>query len=105
MNAMTYLTTKDVYTNSSLEIFNDQPIPSDYYDILKDDDENGNNIPVTPVYNALPENEGGEDEVVPNDEDINDKIIFDDYDSLASAIDPSDTKLWKFKECTKKKKR
>ena len=92
--------------------FNDQPIPSDYFNFLNDDDEDDdddddgdeyddggeydddddydyiNNIPVTPVYNALLDNKGVEDAVVPNDEDINDKIIIDDNDSLASDIEP-----------------
>ena len=33
--------------------FNDQPIPSDYYNSLNNDDENGNNVPSTPVDDAL----------------------------------------------------
>ena len=38
--------------------FNDQPIPSDYYNFLNDydDDDDGNNFPGTPVVDALPEN-------------------------------------------------
>ena len=34
--------------------FNDQPIPSDYYNLLNDDSDNGNNIPGTPVDGTLP---------------------------------------------------
>ena len=69
--------------------FNDQPIPSDYYNFLKDDDDDGNNVPINPVYNDLPENEGVEDEVMTNNEDINNYIIIiDDDDSLAPDIDP-----------------
>ena len=33
--------------------FNDQPIPSNYYDFLNDEDDDGNNIPVTTVDDAL----------------------------------------------------
>ena len=46
---------------------NDQPIPSKYYNILNDDDDNGNNIPGTPVENSLTENEWVEDAIVSND--------------------------------------
>ena len=46
--------------------FNDQPIPSDYYNLLKNDNNDGNNVPGTPFYNALSENEGVEDTVVKN---------------------------------------
>ena len=85
-----------------LGYFNDQPIPSNYYNILNDDDDYGNNITGTPVDNALLDNELVEDAVVPNDEDINYEIIIDDDDSLASDIDPppppKKTKFWKFKE-------
>ena len=38
--------------------FNDQPIPYDYYNLLNDDNENGINIPGTPVGDPLLENEG-----------------------------------------------
>ena len=31
--------------------FNDQPIPSNYYNFLNDDNNDGNNIPVNPVDN------------------------------------------------------
>ena len=51
--------------------FNDQPIPSNYYNVLNDDDEIGNNIPGTPVGNAPTDNKGVEDAVMPNIEDIN----------------------------------
>ena len=36
--------------------FNDQPIPSNYYNFLNDDDDDGNNIPGTPVGDVLPDN-------------------------------------------------
>ena len=52
-------------------------------------DDVGNNIPGTPVYDALPDNKVVEDAVIPNYEDINnDIIIIDDDDRLASDIDP-----------------
>ena len=51
--------------------FNDQSIPSDYYSFLSNDDENDNNVPGTPVDDALPDNKGVEDVVLPNDKDIN----------------------------------
>ena len=41
--------------------FNDQPIPSDYYNFLNDDDDDGNNIPCTPIDDVLPDNEVVED--------------------------------------------
>ena len=84
--------------------FNDQPITSNYYNLLNDDDDNGNNIHGTPIGDALPDNEGVEDSVVTNDWDFNDEIIIDDNDILASYIDPSRTKFWKFKEWTMKVK-
>ena len=33
--------------------FNDQPIPSNYYNFLNDDNEDGNKIPVNPVYSLV----------------------------------------------------
>ena len=36
--------------------FNDQLIPSNYYNVLNNDNEDGNNILDTPVDNALPDN-------------------------------------------------
>ena len=36
--------------------FNYQPIPSNCYNFLNDDDDDGNNIPGTPVYDALTDN-------------------------------------------------
>ena len=36
--------------------FNDQSIPSDYYNFLNNYDDDGNNIPGTPIDVALPEN-------------------------------------------------
>ena len=68
--------------------FYDQLIPSDYYNILNDDNDDVNNITGTPVDYALPDNKGVEDAVFPSDEDINDEIIIDYDDRLASAIDP-----------------
>ena len=68
--------------------FNDQTIPYYYYNFLNDDYGDGNNIPSTPGNSALLENEVVEYSVVPNDEDINDDIIIDGDDSLASDIDP-----------------
>ena len=65
---------------------NDQPIPYNYYNLLNDDYDDGNNIPVTPV-DALPDKKWVEYLVVPNDEDINDERIIMDYDdSLDSEI-------------------
>ena len=68
--------------------FNDQHIPSNYYNFLNDDDYDGNNITGTPIDDYLLDKKGVEDEVVPNDRDINDDIMIDYYDSLASDIDP-----------------
>ena len=36
--------------------FNYQPIPSNCYNFLNNDSDNGNNIPGAPVDNTLPEN-------------------------------------------------
>ena len=65
------------------EIFNCQTIPSNCYNFLNYDNEDGNNIPGTPVEDSLPNNKLLEDAVMPNDEDINDEIIIDDDSSLA----------------------
>ena len=46
--------------------FNDQPIPSNYYNFLNDDNDDGNNIPGTPVDDLFPYNGVVEDSVVPN---------------------------------------
>ena len=73
--------------------FNDQPIPSNYYNFLNDDDAVRNNIPGTPVENALPDNEVVEDAVGPNDEGINDETIVDDNESLDSEIDPPQNEM------------
>ena len=56
--------------------FNDQPIPSTYYDLTNDYDDYGTQIDA-----ALTDNEVVENEVVPNDENNN-------YDSLTSDIEP-----------------
>ena len=52
--------------------FNYQPIPSNYYNLLNDDDEDGNNVPSNTVEDDIPENKGVEYSVIPNNEDIND---------------------------------
>ena len=59
-----------VQMNSSLANFNGHPIPSNYYNFLNDDNDEGNNNTGTPIFNYLPENEVVEDSVVPNDEYI-----------------------------------
>ena len=74
--------------NSSQENLNYQPIPSDYYNFLNDDDDDGNNITGTHVDGALTENEGEEYLVVPNYEYIDDEKITDDDSVFASAIEP-----------------
>ena len=66
--------------------FHDQPIPTKYYDFLNDD--YGNIIPDTTVYNVLLDNKGLEYTVIPNDEDIELDIIIDDAYRLISSIDP-----------------
>ena len=68
--------------------FNDQPISSDYYNFLNDGGDYGNNFPGTPVDDALPDNEGVEDAVAPNDEYINYEIIIYDDESFVSDISP-----------------
>ena len=73
--------------------FNDQPIPSNYYNFINDENDDGNNIPINPIEDALPDNEGVEDSVVPNDEDINNEIIIDDDSRLVSDIDPLQNKV------------
>ena len=67
--------------------FIEQPIPSDYYNFLKDYDDGGNNVTENPVYNSLPDNKGVKDSVMPSNEDINHEIIIiDDKDRLVSNI-------------------
>ena len=68
--------------------FNDQTIPYDYYNLLSYDDEHSNNFPGNPVDDALPDNKGVEDAVMKNGEEINNGIIIDNDDVLASNIDP-----------------
>ena len=68
--------------------FNDQPIPSNYYNFLNDGDDDGNNIPGTPVYYDLLYNEGVEYSFIPNDKYIKNGIIIGDDDRLASDIYP-----------------
>ena len=48
--------------------FNDETIPPNYYNLLNDDDGDGNNSPDTPVDDSLPDNEGVDYEFVTNDE-------------------------------------
>ena len=50
--------------------FNEQPVPCDYYIFLNYYNDNGNNIPITHIYDALPGNKGVEDALMPNDENI-----------------------------------
>ena len=38
------------------ENFNYQTIPSDYYNFLNNDNDDGNNVPGTPVEDSLPDN-------------------------------------------------
>ena len=64
--------------------FNYQPIPSNYYSFINDDNDDGNNIPGTAVGDALPDNKGVEDKFLSNDEYINNEIIIDGDYSLAS---------------------
>ena len=70
--------------------FNDQLIPSTYYDLTNYYDHNGTQIDAD-----LTDNEGVEDAVVPNDEK---KYEY----SLASDIDPppKQTNFWKLKKWT-----
>ena len=69
--------------------FNDQPIPSDNYNLIKDENDNSNNVSGPPVDDALPENKVLEYIVVPNDKDIvYEIIIIDDDDCLALDIEP-----------------
>ena len=85
--------------------FNDQHISSNYYNLLNDDNNYGNNIPGTPVENYLLYNKGIEDTVVTNDADIQNKIIIDYDDILASDIAlPPQTEFWGLKEWTIKLK-
>ena len=67
--------------------FNDQPIPSDYYNLRNDNNEYGNNVPGTPVEYVLPNHEGLEYPVVPNFKINEEIIIMYDDDRLASDID------------------
>ena len=68
--------------------FNNKPIPPNYYNFLNNDDAKENNITGTPIEDILPDNKGVEYAVVPNHEDIYNRIIIDDNDSLASSIYP-----------------
>ena len=53
--------------NSLFGDFKEQTITYSYYNFLNDDNDEGNNIPGTPVDNALLDNEGVEYAVVTND--------------------------------------
>ena len=68
--------------------FNDQPIPYNYYNLLNDDNDDDNNTPGTPADDALPDNKGVEYSVIKNDKYINNEIIIDDDDIIASYIYP-----------------
>ena len=69
--------------------FIDPPIPSEYYNLLNNDDYDGNNIPGTPVDDSLLNNKGVEDAGMKNDDGIKyEIIIIDDDDSLDSEIEP-----------------
>ena len=81
-------TPKDFGMSSYLVIIFYQSITSNYYNLPNDDDDDENNIPCTAVDNVIQDNKGVEDAVVPNDEDIYDEIMIDDYVRLTSAIDP-----------------
>ena len=80
--------TKDCPEDLIFSDFNDQPIPSTYSDLTNDYGDD-----VTQIDAALTDNEGVEDEVVPNDEN-------NDEDSLYLYIDPPQTIFWKLKEWT-----
>ena len=67
---------------------NDQTIPSNYYNSLNDDNDDGNNITGTPVNYALLDNKAVEDSIVKNYEDIKNEIIIDDDDRIDWDIDP-----------------
>ena len=47
--------------------FNDQTIPPNYYNILNDDNDYGNNITGTPIKNSPLDKKGLEDVVMLND--------------------------------------
>ena len=78
--------TKGCHDEKIFGDLNCQPIPSYYYNILNDDDDNVNNVPGTPFDDALPGKKVVEDAAVPNDEDIYDDIIIDDDYILALDI-------------------
>ena len=74
--------------------FHDRPIPPVQYDLLNDYDGDDNNIPVTPGDDVFKDNKGVGYAVVQNapvtddnDEDIDNQITIEDYDSLTSFID------------------
>ena len=69
--------------------FNDQPIPSDYYNVLNNYDYDDNNITVTPVDGVLLYNKVVEDAVVTNDEYIDDEIILLMMVALPQTLTPS----------------
>ena len=73
--------------------FNDQPIPSDYYNSLNDGNDDGNNIPGTTAVIVCTENKGVEDSFVKNHEGIDDEIKIDNNDRLASDINPPQNEI------------
>ena len=68
--------------------FNYQHIPSNYYNILNDDNDDGNNIPGNPVDDALLDKKGVKYAIAQNDEDTNDEIMINNNYSLVPEIDP-----------------
>ena len=48
--------TKGCYDELIFGYFNDQHIPSDYYNFLKDDNDYGNNVPGNPADDVVPDN-------------------------------------------------
>ena len=69
-------------------VFNYQPIPSNYYNLLTNYNEDSNTVTGTPVDNALPENKVVEGEVITDNKYLNYEIIIDDDDIFDSDIDP-----------------
>ena len=46
----------NIQTNNCFGDFNYQPILSNYYNFLNDDDDDGDDIPGSPVFDSLPDN-------------------------------------------------
>ena len=62
--------------------FNEETIPSNYYNVLNGDDDDRKNINFPFIDNLLPDNKWVEDEMVKNDEGTKDEIIIDNDYSL-----------------------